>query len=133
MPPTAGPTTTLRSWAPCTRAMATEALSRGAEMLARAIAMGVNPAKSPITKRAAKSCWTEVTSPMAAMMMVKPTSERISIIFRPKRSARRPKSGESRPETAGVTAAIRPDQSAIRAGSVTPSSRMYRGRNGEKN
>jgi len=34
---------------------------------------------------------------------------------------------------AGVTAAISPDHSAIRAGSVTPSSRMYSGRNGLKN
>ena len=66
-------------------------------------------------------------------MTVKAASERISIIFRPKRSARRPNSGESSPDTVGVTAASTPDHSAMAAGSVTPSSRMYRGRNGEKN
>ena len=60
---------------------------------------------------------------MAAMITVKPASERISIILRPKRSARRPKSGASSPDTAGVTAASTPDQSAICDGSVTPSSR----------
>ena len=103
--------------------MATEILSRGAETLATAMAMGENPANRPWRRRATRSCRTDVTSPMAAMMTVKPASERMSISFRPKRSARRPKSGASTPETAGVTAASRPDQSAIPAGSVTPSSR----------
>jgi hypothetical protein len=87
------------------------------------MAIGVNPATSPWRKRAMNSWVTEVTRPMAAMITVKPASERISMIFRPKRSASRPKSGASSPETAGVTAASRPDQSAISAGSVTPSSR----------
>src|SRR4030095_15819314 len=92
-PPMAGPTATLRSCAPCTRAMAVATFSRGADTLATAIAMGVKPAKRPWRKRAAKSCCTEVTRPMAAMITVKPASERISIILRPKRSARRPKRG----------------------------------------
>jgi hypothetical protein len=70
-----------------------------------------------------KSCRTDVTRPMAAMMTVNPASDRMSISFRPKRSARRPKSGDSSPDTAGVIAASRPDQSAILAGSLTPSSR----------
>ncbi len=61
--------------------------------------------------------------PIAAMITTKPASERMSIIFRPKRSASRPKSGPRSPDTAGVTAASTPDQSAIRRGSLTPSSR----------
>ena len=60
---------------------------------------------------------------MIAMITVNPASDRMSISFRPKRSARRPNTGASIPEMAGVTAASRPDHSAIRAGSVTPSSR----------
>jgi hypothetical protein len=82
----------------------------------------VKPAKRPWRKRAAKSCCTEVTSPMAAMITVKPASERISIILRPKRSASRPKRGAKRPDTVGVTAARSPDQRATAAGSRTPSS-----------
>ena len=97
-------------------------LSRGAEMLATAIAIGVKPAKRPWSRRATRSCSTDVTSPIAAMMTTNPASERMSISFPPKRSARRPKSGARSPETAGVTAESRPDQSAIRPGSVTPSS-----------
>ena len=120
----AGPTATLKSWADCTIPIAAGTLSRGAETVASAIAIGVNPAKRPMIRRARKSCCTEVTSPMAATMTTNPTSERISIILRPNRSARRPKSGDRNPETAGVTAAWRPDHSAIFAGSVTPSSRM---------
>jgi hypothetical protein len=103
--------------------MAVATFSRGADTLATAIAMGVKPAKRPWTKRAAKSCCTEVTTPMAAMITVKPASDRISIIFRPKRSASRPKRGASSPDTVGVTAASTPDQRAIAAGSTTPSSR----------
>jgi hypothetical protein len=60
---------------------------------------------------------------MAAMMTMNPASERTSIILRPKRSASRPKTGERRPDTAGVTADSAPDQRAIWPGSVTPSSR----------
>ena len=103
--------------------MATETLSRGADTLATAMAIGEKPAKRPCRKRMAKNCHTEVTSPIRAMITVKAASERISIILRPKRSARRPKTGESSPDTVGVTAASTPDQSAIIAGSVTPSSR----------
>src|SRR5881275_3053935 len=62
MPPTIGPTATLRSCAPCTRAIATGTLSRGAEVLASAIVIGVKPAKNPMIRRAAKSCWTDVTT-----------------------------------------------------------------------
>jgi hypothetical protein len=57
------------------------------------------------------------------MITVKPASDRISMILRPKRSARRPKTGDSSAETVGVTAASTPDHSAIIDGSVTPSSR----------
>ena len=103
--------------------MATGALSGGADMLASAIAIGVNPAKKPWTSRATKSCSTEVTSPIAPMMTTNPARERIIIALRPKRSAMRPKSGERIPDTAGVTAESTPDQSAMRPGSVTPSSR----------
>ena len=99
-------------------------MSRGAEVVASAITIGVKPAKSPMTRRAMKSCSTEVTSPIAATMTTNPTSERMSIILRPKRSARRPKSGDRIPDIAGVTAAWSPAHSAIFAGSVTPSSRM---------
>ena len=60
---------------------------------------------------------------MAAMMTMKPTSERISIILRPKRSARRPKTGDRMPETAGVTADSAPTRGRSSPGSVTPSSR----------
>src|SRR5262249_21022264 len=116
-----------------TRAMATEACSRGAEMLASAIAIGVKPAKNPMSRRVTKSCHTERTRPITAMMTVNAASERISIIFRPKRSASRPKIGGSKPDTVGVTAASSPDHIAMADGSVTPSSRMYSGRNGEKN
>ncbi len=120
----AGPIATLRSWADCTMPIAAGTLSRGAEVVASAITIGVKPAKRPMTTRARKSCSTEVTSPIAATMTTKPTSERISIILRPKRSARRPKTGDRIPDIAGVTAAWAPAQSAIFAGSVTPSSRM---------
>src|SRR5262245_46289081 len=57
---------------------------------------------------------------MAAMITVKPTSERISIILRPKRSASLPKSGASRPDMAGSTEAKRPDQRASPPASETP-------------
>ena len=120
----AGPTATLRSWADCTSPMADGTLSRGAETLASAITMGVKPAKSPMSARARKSCQTDVTSPIRATITTKPISDRISIILRPKRSARRPKRGDRSPDIAGVTAAMRPAHSAIRDGSVTPSSRM---------
>ena len=113
----------LRSCAPCTRAIAVATFSRGADTLATAIAIGVKPAKKPMRKRATKSCCTEVTSPIAAMISVNAVSERISIILRPNRSDRRPNSGASNPDTVGVTAASTPDQSAMLAGSVTPSSR----------
>ena len=61
--------------------------------------------------------------PMAATITTNPTSERISMILRPKRSANRPKTGDSKPDIAGVTAARAPAHRAIFAGSVTPSSR----------
>jgi hypothetical protein len=99
-------------------------LSRGAETVASAITIGVKPAKNPMSRRRRNSCTTEVTSPIAATMTTKPISERMSITLRPKRSASRPKTGERIPEIAGVTAAWRPDHSAIFAGSVTPRSRM---------
>ena len=114
-PPTAGPSAALRSCAPCTRPIATETLSRGAATLATAMAIGEKPANKPWSTRATKSCCTERTSPIAAMITVKPASDRISIILRPKRSASRPNSGESTPDTAGVTAESRPDQSATLA------------------
>ena len=104
--------------------IAAGSLSRGAETVASAITMGVKPAKNPMSRRSRKSCRTDVTSPIAATMMTNPMSERMSIILRPKRSARRPKTGDRIPDTPGVTAACRPDHSAIFAGSVTPSSRM---------
>ena len=74
----------------------------GADTLASAMAIGVKPAKKPWTMRATRNCCTEVTSPIAVMMTTKPPSERISIILRPNRSASRPTSGPSKPETAGV-------------------------------
>src|SRR5881296_658538 len=97
------------------------------------MAIGEKPAKSPCRMRVTRSCSTEVTTPITAMITVKPASDRISISLRPKRSASRPNTGASSPEMNGVTAASRPDQSAIRAGSVTPSSRTYSGRKGLKN
>jgi hypothetical protein len=103
--------------------MAAGTRSRGADTLATAIAIGVNPANSPWTRRVTNSCSTEVTTPISAMITTKPASERMSISLRPKRSASRPKNGPRMPEMAGVTAASSPDQSAMRPGSVTPSSR----------
>ena len=120
----AGPTATLSSCADCTIPIAAGTRSRGAETLASAIAIGVKPAKNPMTTRARKSCSTDVTTPINATITTNPERERMSIIFRPKRSASRPKTGDRSPETAGVAAARRPDQSAMRAGSVTPRSRM---------
>src|SRR2546428_1420 len=86
----AGPTATLRSWADCTSPMADGTLSRGAETLASAITIGVKPAKSPMSARARKSAQPDVPSPIRATITTKPISDRISIILRPKRSARRP-------------------------------------------
>jgi hypothetical protein len=122
-PPTTGPTATLSSCAPCTRAMATETRSRGADVVASTMAIGEKPPNSPRIRRATNSCATDRTRPMAAMITVKPVSDRMSIALRPRRSASRPISGEISPETAGDTAVISPDQSAMRAGSLTPSSR----------
>ena len=59
---------------------------------------------TPWSTRRIRSWVTEVTRPIAATMITKPASERIIIILRPTRSAKRPQSGPSRPETAGVTA-----------------------------
>ena len=84
--------------------------------------MTEKPAKTPWSNRATKSWVTEVTSPMAAMITAKPTSDRIIISFRPTRSARMPQTGARTAATLGVTARSTPDQMATRAGSVTPSS-----------
>jgi hypothetical protein len=102
--------------------MATGTLSLGHDTLARAIAKTEKPAITPWSTRRMRSWPTEVTSPIAATITTKPASERIIIILRPTRSARRPQSGPSSPETAGVTAVSRPDQRATRVGSATPSS-----------
>ena len=113
---------TLRSCAPCTRPMATGTRSLGHDTLARAIAKMEKPAITPWSTRRIRSWVTEVTSPIAATMITKPTSERTIIILRPTRSAKLPQSGPSSPETAGVTAVSTPDQRATWVGSVTPSS-----------
>jgi len=48
----------------------------GADTLASAMAIGVKPAKNPWITRATRSCCTEVTSPIAAMMTTKPARAR---------------------------------------------------------
>jgi hypothetical protein len=113
--------------------MATGTLSRGHDTLARAMAITEKPAKIPWTSRATKSWVTEVTSPMAAMVTMKPASDRTIMSLRPTRSASRPQSGPSSPARPGVTAMSTPDHTAISAGLVTPSSFTKRGRKGEKN
>src|SRR5215831_16572364 len=132
-PPAAGPTAALSSCADWTRPMATGTLSRGQDTLARAMAITEKPAKTPWRRRARKSCVMEVTRPMAAMVTMKPASERTIMSLRPTRSARRPQSGPRSPASPGVTAMRRPDHTATSEGSVTPSSCTKRGRKGEKN
>src|SRR5262250_3717119 len=123
----------LRSWADCTRPTATGTLSRGQDTLASAMAITEKPANTPWRRRATRSCVMEVTRPMAAMVTMKPASERTIISLRPTRSARRPQSGPSSPASPGVTAMRRPDHTATSEGLLTPSSCTKRGRKGEKN
>ena len=64
------------------------------------------------------------------MISTKPTSDRSTMILRPKRSPSRPHTGARSAVKAGVIARLTPVQTEISPTSVTPSSRKYSGRNG---
>src|SRR6267378_1127742 len=81
--------------------------STGADTLASAMAIGVKPAKKPWITRAARSCCTEVTSPIAAMMTTKPPSERISIILRPEQARDRGRDRRQHPRPERDAARVR--------------------------
>ena len=67
---------------------------------------------------------------MPAIRQMKLTSDRSTMIFRPKRSDRRPQAGASSAVMAGVTPRLTPDHIATSPTSRTPSCCRYRGRNG---
>src|SRR5262244_3594753 len=86
------------------------------------MAITEKPANTPWRRRATTSCVMEVTRPIAAMVTMKPASERTIMSLRPTRSARRPQSGPRSPA-----------HTATSEESLTPSSCTNSGRKGEKN
>ena len=64
------------------------------------------------------------------MRTMKLTSERSTMILRPKRSASRPQTGDSSAVSPGVMPRLKPVQSATCPTSATPSCWMNVGRNG---
>src|SRR5215217_6724289 len=124
--PSAGPS----RCAVCTVPIDWATRSLGDDSAAMARHSGPYPANRPWMARRAKRCQGCVTQAMAAMITTKLASERATRSLRPNRSARRPHAGASSAVIAGVTPSVKPVQSAIDPTSRTPSSAMYKGRNG---